>query len=75
MATWLEVPDGVAALAAGVRTKGEYRCSGCGYGVTIYRELPRCPMCGAGSWEESAWTPLGREAPTFVAEVRDRTAS
>ena len=41
-----------AALDAEARAKGEYRCAGCGYGVTIYRELPRCPMCGEESWEQ-----------------------
>jgi hypothetical protein len=45
-------------LVAGARVKGEYRCVGCGYGVTIYRELPRCPMCGSESWEQLDWSPL-----------------
>ena len=61
MATWAETPERVAsALVAGVRAKGEYCCSACGYGVTIYRELPRCPMCGAGAWEQQAWSPFGK---------------
>jgi rubrerythrin len=50
------------ALVAGVKVKGEYRCAGCGYGVTIYRELPRCPMCGSGSWEQLARSPFARSA-------------
>jgi len=29
----------------------DYRCGECGYGVTVYRELLRCPMCGATAWE------------------------
>ncbi len=54
-------------LAAGVKVKGEYRCSGCGYGVTMYRELPSCPMCGAGAWEQLAWSPFARPG----AELND----
>ena len=60
MATWVEIDEQAApTLAAGVRAKGEYCCSDCGYGVTIFRELPRCPMCGAGSWEQTDWSPFG----------------
>jgi rubrerythrin len=59
MAAWLETREDVPSpLEAGVRAKGEYRCAGCGYGVTVYRELPRCPMCGSGSWEQLAWSPF-----------------
>jgi rubrerythrin len=54
-------------LAAGVKVKGEYRCSGCGYGVTIYRELPSCPMCGSGAWEQLTWSPFTRPG----AELND----
>jgi rubrerythrin len=61
MATRVEMHEQAApALVAGVRAKGEYSCSGCGYGVTIYRELPRCPMCGAGLWEQTDWSPFHR---------------
>ena len=53
--------DGAAtAPGVGARAKGEYRCTGCGYGVTIYRELPRCPMCWEESWEQIDRSPLGR---------------
>lgn len=31
---------------------GEFRCSECGYGISISRvQLPLCPMCGGTSWE------------------------
>ncbi len=31
---------------------GEFRCSACGYGISISRaKLPLCPMCGGTSWE------------------------
>jgi rubrerythrin len=52
--------DVVEFLAAGQKVKGEYHCAECGYGVTVHRELPRCPMCGNDTWEQSAWTPFAR---------------
>lgn len=42
-------------LAAGRPAVGEFHCSGCGYGVIVQRELPRCPMCSGTEWEESGW--------------------
>ncbi len=61
MATGVEAQDEAAErLVAGSRAKGEYRCSDCGYGVTIYRELPRCPMCQSESWEQLDWSPFLR---------------
>lgn len=50
----------VEFFAAGQSVKGEYHCSDCGYGVTIVRTLPLCPMCGGASWEQSAWSPFSR---------------
>jgi hypothetical protein len=33
---------------------GEFRCAGCGYGVSVRRVLPpRCPMCGGEEWDEA----------------------
>jgi rubredoxin len=52
--------DYVEFIAAGMRARGDYRCSGCGYGVNVHAELPTCPMCGGTSWEQSAWSPLTR---------------
>jgi rubrerythrin len=43
-------------LVAGVKAKGEFRCARCGYGISIYSRLPRCPMCGTESWEQLQWT-------------------
>jgi hypothetical protein len=54
------VGDFVDFLAAGARVKGEFHCAECGYGVTVYRALPVCPMCGGDQWEQSAWSPLTR---------------
>jgi rubrerythrin len=59
-ATGVEASVHASPLAAGVKVKGEYRCAGCGYGVTIYRELPSCPMCGSDAWEQLAWSPFTR---------------
>jgi rubrerythrin len=50
----------VEFFAAGQSVKGEYHCSDCGYGVTIVRALPLCPMCGGASWEQSPWSPFSR---------------
>jgi rubrerythrin len=49
---------------AGQAVKGEFHCADCGYGVTIVRELPVCPMCGGASWEQSAWSPFSRASRT-----------
>lgn len=52
--------DYVEFRAAGELVKGEFHCSECGYGVTIVRALPLCPMCGGTSWEQSTWSPFTR---------------
>ena len=52
--------DFVAFRQAGEAVQGEYRCSECGYGVSVARELPMCPMCSGTLWEEAAWSPVGR---------------
>jgi rubrerythrin len=42
-----------APQQAPIRTmvsKGDYRCAACGYGVSVQRSLPRCPMCGGNAW-------------------------
>jgi rubrerythrin len=51
----------VEFLATGEHVKGEFHCSDCGYGVTVHRELPRCPMCGGGAWEQAEWSPFMRD--------------
>lgn len=50
----------VEFLVTGAVAKGEFHCSQCGYGVTIVRTLPVCPMCQGTSWEQSAWSPFGK---------------
>jgi hypothetical protein len=48
----------VPFLRTGQHAKGEFHCSECRYGVTVFRTLPRCPMCGGQSWEQTAWSPF-----------------
>jgi hypothetical protein len=48
----------VEFLVTGAVVKGEFHCSECGYGVTIVRALPVCPMCQGTSWEQAAWSPF-----------------
>ena len=52
--------DYVEFWVAGQSVKGEFHCSECGYGVTIVRALPLCPMCGGDSWEQTPWSPFKR---------------
>lgn len=37
-------------VVSAVVEEGDHRCAGCGYGVSVYRSLPGCPMCGGSSW-------------------------
>ena len=46
-------PDAAAARSRSGPSSGDHRCQACGYGVTVYRELPRCPMCGATAWAQT----------------------
>jgi rubredoxin len=68
----------VAFLAAGDPAVGEFRCSECGYGVSVSRTLPRCPMCGGRVWEAyspNSWL-ISRQAPTTkAAEIASNTIS
>jgi rubrerythrin len=58
---WASPDEYVEFVKAGEHVKGEYHCSECGYGVTVHRELPRCPMCGGGAWEQTEWSPFMRD--------------
>ena len=51
--------DGVPVFrAAGSEAAGEFRCADCGYGVTVRRQLPVCPMCRGQSWEGPGTSPF-----------------
>ena len=52
--------DYVEFRKAGEPAKGDFHCSECGYGVTVYRALPACPMCACETWEQTAWSPFTR---------------
>ena len=41
-------------VAAGEEADGQFHCADCGYGVSVQRRLPLCPMCGGSTWEEAA---------------------
>ena len=68
-ATGTEADGYVEFWSSGESVKGEFHCAECGYGVTVYRELPVCPMCGNGSWEQSTWSPFTRSAAHFAREL------
>ncbi|MBA3842177.1 MAG: hypothetical protein H0X39_06105 [Actinobacteria bacterium] len=42
----------------GTTGTGPYRCSGCGYGVTVRTTLPRCPMCSGEQWQRPTLSPF-----------------
>jgi len=50
----------LAVAGTGEAALGEFRCSGCGYGVIVQRELPRCPMCSGTRWEPAPGRPFAR---------------
>jgi rubrerythrin len=57
--------DYVEFWKTGQPVKGEFHCSECGYGVTVHKELPLCPMCGGGAWEQTPWSPFTRSGLPF----------
>jgi hypothetical protein len=50
-----------AVHVSGPQIAGEFRCSGCGYGIVSRGVLPTCPMCQGAAWEQSPWRPFTRE--------------
>jgi hypothetical protein len=53
----------------GEQASGQFRCSTCSYGVTVYVQLPRCPMCAGEQWLEAGPAALLRMS---VGDLRDR---
>ena len=51
----------VHEIEAGVPHRGDFECMSCGYGVSVWHALPRCPMCGAAEW-----TAAGRRTRTYA---------
>jgi len=56
----LGVVNEASGWMSGARAKGEFRCASCGYGVTVHRVLPDCPMCHGHDWERVPWRPFSR---------------
>jgi hypothetical protein len=53
--------DGVPGfLGAGSEASGYYHCADCGYGISVRRLLPVCPMCRGSSWEDATSSPFTR---------------
>lgn len=52
------VADAPTFQRAGVLARGDYLCSGCGYGITVRLTLPECPMCRGEVWEEPSTSPF-----------------
>jgi rubrerythrin len=36
----------------------QFRCAGCGYGVSALTPPERCPMCAETVWDHQAWRPF-----------------
>ena len=45
-------------------------CSSCGYGISVRREPPACPMCQAFSWEPGRWRPFTSLEDVTIARAR-----
>ena len=45
-------------------------CSNCGYGISVRREPPACPMCQASSWEPGRWRPFTSLEDVTIARAR-----
>jgi hypothetical protein len=39
-----------AGFVAGATARGEFHCTECGYGISVHRALPTCPMCQGTEW-------------------------
>jgi rubrerythrin len=60
----LESAGYVEFSGTGDAAVGSFHCAECGYGVTVQRTLPLCPMCGGTAWEQTSWNPFrGRTGP------------
>ena len=55
-----------ACHSAGAVARGEFHCRGCGYGITVHRVLPSCPMCRGEEWLPIA----GRRLSDLFASAR-----
>lgn len=42
-----------AQVVSGAVDPGDYVCADCGYGVSVSRSLPACPMCRGHGWRQA----------------------
>ena len=47
-----------SAFSPSLAAMREFRCAGCGYGISVARLPETCPMCRSTLWEPSAWKPF-----------------
>jgi len=47
-----------SGFKAGAAARGEFHCGGCGYGISVRRLLPTCPMCRGTEWHPSPGRPV-----------------
>ena len=51
-------PASTQGFKAGAAARGEFHCGRCGYGISVRRVLPTCPMCRGTEWHPSPARPL-----------------
>ena len=44
-------------------------CTNCGYGISVRREPPDCPMCQTSSWEPGRWRPFSSLEDVTIARA------
>jgi hypothetical protein len=54
---------------AGAVTRGLFCCIACGRQVVSAHQLPPCPTCGGGLWEELSTSPFGRSEAAFATHL------
>ncbi len=54
------VEGGIVAAGGRKGKRAEYRCAACGYGIIVYGQPPRCPMCSEPRWEHVEWRPFSQ---------------
>jgi hypothetical protein len=68
----LAIVDATSARSgfkAGTSARGEFNCGGCGYGISVRRQLPTCPMCRGTEWHPSPGRPILLDVETADFEA------
>jgi hypothetical protein len=58
-----------SGFKAGASARGEFHCGGCGYGISVRRQLPTCPMCRGTEWHPSYARPILLDVETADFEA------